>query len=92
MKTFKEWCDDNKELSKITCAESVNYMHLERIYREMSCKDMKLRPDDAVNFVKLAFGIVQKNMRPVDRDAFVRLFDALDGDDAKKKNGEVKKK
>ena len=55
---------------------------------------MKLRPDDAVNFVKLAFGIVQKNMRPVDRDAFVKLFDALDGkhDDAKKGNGEVKKK
>lgn len=93
MKTFKEWCNENKELSTITCAESVNYMHLTTLYREMALQDMKLRPDDAVNFVKLAFGIVQKNMRPVDHDAFVKLFDALDGkpDDAKKKNGEVTK-
>ena len=89
MKTFKEWYNDNKELSRITCAESVNYMHLERIYREMALQDMRLRPDDAISFLKLAFGIVQKNMRPVDRDAFVKLFDALDG--TKKKNGEVKK-
>lgn len=88
MKDFKTWCDENKELSRITC-ESVNYMHLEKLYREMALQDMKLRPDDAVNFVKLAFGIVQKNLRPVDRDAFVKLFDALDG--TKKKNGEVKK-
>ena len=88
MKTFKEWCNDNRELS-ITCAESVNYMHLEKLYREMALQDMKLRPDDAISFLKLAFGIVQKNLRPVDRDAFVKLFDALDG--TKKKNGEVKK-
>lgn len=89
MKTFTEWYNENKELSRITCAESVNYMHLEKLYREMALQDMKLRPDDAVNFVKLAFGIVQKNLRPVDRDAFVKLLDALDG--TKKKNGEVKK-
>ena len=93
MKTFKDWCNDNKEVSRIKCAESVNYMHLEKLYREMALQDMKLRPDDAISFLKLAFGIVQKNLRPVDRDSFVKLFDALDGkpDDAKKKNGEVKK-
>lgn len=88
MKTFTEWYNDNRELS-ITCAESVNYMHLEKLYREMALQDMKLRPDDAISFLKLAFGIVQKNLRPVDRDAFVKLFDALDG--TKKKNGEVTK-
>lgn len=92
MKTFTEWYNENKELSRITCAESVNYMHLEKLYREMALQDMKLRPDDAVNFVKLAFGIVQKNMRPVDRDAFVKLFNSNESTDAKKKNGEVKKK
>ena len=73
----------------ITCDESITYMHLTRLYREMALQDMKLRPDDAISFLKLAFGIVQKNLRPVDRDAFVKLFDALDG--TKKKNGEVKK-
>lgn len=94
MKTFTEWCNENKELSTITCAESVNYMHLTTLYREMALQDMKLRPDDAISFVKLAFGIVQRNMRSVDRDAFVKLFDMLEGkaDDATTKNGEVKKK
>lgn len=92
MKTFKEWYNENKELSRITCAEAINYMHLEKLYRDMALKDMKLRPDDAVNFVKLAYGIVEKNMRPVDRDAFVKLFDALESTDATAKNSEVKKK
>lgn len=90
MKTFKEWCNENKELSRITCIESLNYSHLEKLYRHMALQDMKLRPDDAVNFVKLAFGIVQKNLREVDRTAFVKLFDALDGS-TETKNGEVKK-
>ena len=94
MRTFKEWCNENKELSMITCAESVNYMHLEKLYREMALQDMKMKPDACIDFIKLAFGIVQRNLRQADREAFVSLFDALDGkpDDAKKKNGEVKKK
>lgn len=90
MKTFKEWCNENKELSRITCIESLNYMDLEKLYRHMALQDMRLKPDACIDFVKLAFGIVQKNMRPVDRDAFVKLFDALESTETK--NGEVKKK
>lgn len=92
MKDFKTWCDENDKTNRITCAESVNYMNLEKLYREMALQDMRLRPDDAISFVKLAFGVVQKNMRPVDRDSFVKLFDNLDeSTDATTKNGEVTK-
>ena len=94
MKTFKEWCNETKHISKLTCAEGINYMHLEKKYREMALQDMKMKPDACIDFIKLAFGIVQRNLRQADREAFVYLFDSLDGkpDDAKKKNSEEKTK
>lgn len=73
--TFLEWYIESLESqSHVMTTEAVNYNKLNVIYRNMASQGMRLSPDNAMNFMRIAFGVVQRSMRKADREKFEKLL------------------
>lgn len=70
--TFLEWYIESQ--SHVMTTEAVNYNKMNVIYRNMASQGMRLSPDNAMNFMRIAFGVVQRSMRKADREKFEKLL------------------